>query len=122
MRCPRRGLTLLEMLVALAIVAVLMSLALPSFGNMFSAHSRQSRTALTPMCPPSVFNPPSQSAAKRYKVTGSGKVMARHSGKQHMNEKKNRNRKRRLSKAHAVSESDYNNVIGCLPYAKIQKH
>jgi hypothetical protein len=28
-----------------------------------------------------------QSAAKRYKVSGSGKVCARHSGKQHMNEK-----------------------------------
>jgi type IV fimbrial biogenesis protein FimT len=38
MRCPRRGLTLLEMLVALAIVAILMTLALPSFGNMMSRH------------------------------------------------------------------------------------
>ena len=38
MRRPRRGLTLLEMLVALAIVAVLMTLALPSFGNMISRH------------------------------------------------------------------------------------
>ena len=28
-----------------------------------------------------------KSAAKRIRVTGSGKLMARHSGKQHMNEK-----------------------------------
>lgn len=38
MRRPRRGLTLLEMMVALAIVAVLMTLALPSFGSMMSRH------------------------------------------------------------------------------------
>jgi type IV fimbrial biogenesis protein FimT len=38
MRCPRRGLTLLEMMVALAIVAILTTLALPSFGNMMSRH------------------------------------------------------------------------------------
>ena len=38
MRRPPRGLTLLEMLVALAIVAVLATLALPSFGSMMSRH------------------------------------------------------------------------------------
>lgn len=35
-----------------------------------------------------------QSAAKRFKVTGSGTVMARRSGKQHMNEKMDRDTKR----------------------------
>ena len=41
---PRRarGLTLLEMMVALAIVAVLMTLALPSFGSMMSRHRLKS--------------------------------------------------------------------------------
>ena len=38
MRRRGRGLTLLEMMVALAIVAVLMTLALPSFGSMMSRH------------------------------------------------------------------------------------
>jgi type IV fimbrial biogenesis protein FimT len=38
MRCPHRGLTLLETMVALAIVAILMTLALPSFGSMMSRH------------------------------------------------------------------------------------
>ncbi len=38
MRRPRRGMTLLEMMVTLAIVAVLMTLALPSFGSMMSRH------------------------------------------------------------------------------------
>jgi type IV fimbrial biogenesis protein FimT len=37
MRCrPGRGLTLLELMVALAIVAVLMTLALPSFGSIMA--------------------------------------------------------------------------------------
>jgi type IV fimbrial biogenesis protein FimT len=38
MRRPCRGLTLLETMVALAIVAVLTTLALPSFGSMMSRH------------------------------------------------------------------------------------
>ncbi|MBS1178918.1 MAG: hypothetical protein H6R06_3330 [Proteobacteria bacterium] len=38
MHRPVRGLTLLETMVALAIVAVLMTLALPSFGSMVSRH------------------------------------------------------------------------------------
>jgi hypothetical protein len=37
-----------------------------------------------------------QSAAKRYKVTGSGKVMVRRAGKQHLNEKQSRKTKRNL--------------------------
>jgi type IV fimbrial biogenesis protein FimT len=38
MRRPCRGLTLLEMSIALAVVAVLATLALPSFGSMMSRH------------------------------------------------------------------------------------
>ena len=37
-----------------------------------------------------------QSAAKRYKLTGSGKVMVRRAGKQHLNEKQSRKTKRNL--------------------------
>ncbi len=39
-----------------------------------------------------------QSAVKRYKVTGGGKVMVRKPGKQHINEKKSPNRLSRLGK------------------------
>jgi large subunit ribosomal protein L35 len=61
-----------------------------------------------------------QSAAKRYKVTGSGKVMARHSGKQHMNEKQTRQKKRDLSKSFVVNPSDIYRASRCLPYADLQ--
>ena len=38
-----------------------------------------------------------QAAAKRFKVTGTGKVMARHAGKQHFNEKMTRDEIRCVS-------------------------
>jgi large subunit ribosomal protein L35 len=37
-----------------------------------------------------------QAAAKRYKITGSGKVMVRRAGKQHLNEKQSSKTKRNL--------------------------
>ena len=43
-----------------------------------------------------------QSAVKRYKVTGTGKVMVRKPGKQHINEKKRPNRLSRLGKTMQV--------------------
>lgn len=62
-----------------------------------------------------------KAAAKRYKVTGSGKVRARHPGKQHLNEKMSRNTKRRLSKGFVVDDRDLSHVKGQLPYATIRK-
>lgn len=50
--------------------------------------------------PPLTLAPPTptllQAAAKRYKVTGSGKVMVRRSGKQHLNEKMSKAKKKCL--------------------------
>ena len=37
-----------------------------------------------------------QAAAKRFKITGSGKVLVRRSGKQHLNEKMNKAKKKAL--------------------------
>mmetsp|Transcript_20533 Transcript_20533/g.36632 ORF Transcript_20533/g.36632 Transcript_20533/m.36632 type:complete len:163 (-) Transcript_20533:44-532(-) len=63
-----------------------------------------------------------KAAAKRYKITGSGKVMARRPGKQHLNEKMSRNKKKALSRESALSRSVVKrNVIGAMPYAKIDK-
>lgn len=60
-----------------------------------------------------------QAAAKRIRVTGSGKLMARHSGKQHMNEKQTRAQKRELSKSFVLEPADIYRASRCLPYANL---
>lgn len=62
-----------------------------------------------------------KAAAKRFKVTGSGKVRCRHPCKQHLNEKMSRNTKRRLSKGFAVDDRDLVHVKGQLPYSSLRK-
>ncbi len=51
-----------------------------------------------------------RAAVKRFKVTGSGKIMRRKAYKGHLTAKKSPNRKRRLRKATIVSSSEMNNV------------
>ncbi|XP_008797670.1 50S ribosomal protein L35, chloroplastic [Phoenix dactylifera] len=62
-----------------------------------------------------------KASAKRFRVTGRGVIVRRRSGKQHLLAKKNTKRKLRLSKMHPVSRSDYDNVIGALPYLKVNR-
>ncbi|KAH6772309.1 Ribosomal protein L35 [Perilla frutescens var. hirtella] len=62
-----------------------------------------------------------KASAKRFRVSGSGKIMRRRAGKQHLLRKKNTKRKTRLSKMVQVDRSDYNNVIGALPYLKVNR-
>ncbi|KAG5559583.1 hypothetical protein RHGRI_009202 [Rhododendron griersonianum] len=74
-----------------------------------------------------------KASAKRFRVTGSGKIMRRKCGKQHLLGKKNAKRRNRLSKSVRapnsftipivvqVHRSDYNNVIGALPYLKVNR-
>ncbi|KAL3532984.1 hypothetical protein ACH5RR_006505 [Cinchona calisaya] len=62
-----------------------------------------------------------KASAKRFRVSGSGKIMRRRAGKQHLLRKKNTKRKLRLSKMVQVDRSDYNNVIGALPYLKVNR-
>jgi len=50
------------------------------------------------------------SVAKRFKVTGTGKILRRKQGKRHILQKKNRKRKRNLGKATLVSAADIRNV------------
>ena len=49
-------------------------------------------------------------AAKRFKVTGSGKIMRRKAFKNHILEKKSPTRKRRLGRTSEVSPSDAKHV------------
>jgi large subunit ribosomal protein L35 len=55
-------------------------------------------------------------AAKRFKITSTGKVMRMHSGKRHLLGTKKANRMRRLKKMKQVSPADAGNVHKMLPY------
>merc|ERR1711907_401203 len=57
-----------------------------------------------------------KSASKRFKITSKGNFLRRNGGKQHLNEKKSRNRLNRLSKYTRVSKADVENVSKCLHY------
>jgi len=57
-----------------------------------------------------------RSAAKRLKVTGSGKVMRRKGWKGHLLSGKNATRKRRLSGSVEVNKDNLENIKRMLPY------
>jgi large subunit ribosomal protein L35 len=57
-----------------------------------------------------------RSAAKRLKVTGTGKVMRRKGWKGHLLSGKNSTRKRRLTGSVAVTKDNMENVRQMLPY------
>ena len=56
-------------------------------------------------------------AAKRFKVTGTGKVTRQHAFARHILTSKAANRKRRLGKSALVSDADAPKVKKMLPYA-----
>ncbi|MBS0015859.1 MAG: 50S ribosomal protein L35 [Arthrospira sp. SH-MAG29] len=57
-----------------------------------------------------------KSAARRFKVTGSGKLARRKAFKSHLLQHKSSTRKRRLSKMTIVDERDAENVRLMMPY------
>jgi large subunit ribosomal protein L35 len=57
-----------------------------------------------------------RSAAKRLKVTGTGKVMRRKGWKGHLLSGKNKTRKRRLTGSFEVTKDNMENVKQMLPY------
>lgn len=58
-----------------------------------------------------------KAVAKRFKMTGTGKVLRRKQGKRHLLQCKNRKRKRALGQAGLVSAADIKNVKENLPFA-----
>lgn len=58
-----------------------------------------------------------KAVAKRFKVTGTGKVLRRKQGKRHLLQNKNRKRKRNLGKVALVSDGDIKTVKENLPFA-----
>lgn len=59
-----------------------------------------------------------RSSAKRFRVTGTGKVMRRKAFRKHLIVSKDGSRLRRISGDAVVSEQDAQRVKECLPYAK----
>lgn len=57
-----------------------------------------------------------KAAAKRYEVTGSGKIRRRKAGKNHLLQHKSASRKRSLSVKTEVSETDLYKVTRQCPY------
>ena len=57
-----------------------------------------------------------RSAAKRLKVTGSGKIMRRKGWKSHLLNGKNATRKRRLTGSFEVDKDNLKNIRQMLPY------
>jgi large subunit ribosomal protein L35 len=62
-----------------------------------------------------------KASAKRFSVTGSGKITRRCAGRAHLLRKKTTTRKNRLSGKTEVKHCDWQNVIGALPYLKTKK-
>lgn len=56
-------------------------------------------------------------AAKRFKVTGSGKIKRAKAFKSHILEKKTAKRKRGLRQAGLVSDADFKRIARLIPYA-----
>ncbi|MGP1383894.1 MAG: 50S ribosomal protein L35 [Thainema sp.] len=57
-----------------------------------------------------------RAAAKRFRKSGSGKIMRRKAFKNHLLEKKSSKRKRNLTGTFVLNDSDKDNVVGMLPY------
>jgi large subunit ribosomal protein L35 len=57
-----------------------------------------------------------KSAAKRFKMTGTGKFMRNRAGGRHILTKKSRKRKNRLGKAVATSKTDVKRILRSCPY------
>lgn len=55
-------------------------------------------------------------AAKRFKVTGTGKIVRHHAFTSHILTKKTRKQKRRLRKSAIVDASNVKDLRRCMPY------
>ncbi len=57
-----------------------------------------------------------KSVAKRFKVTGTGKLMRSKSGRRHLLASKSAKRKRKMAKSAVVHDSDVKRIKACLPF------
>ena len=59
----------------------------------------------------------SSGAKKRFKVTGTGKIVRSHANMGHILTKKAKKRKNKLGKSGLVSPADHKNIARLLPYS-----
>lgn len=62
-----------------------------------------------------------RAAAKRYKVTASGKILRRSAGTKHLLQHKSAGRKRKLSGMHEVAPGNLDLISKELPYKKYSR-
>ena len=58
-----------------------------------------------------------KSVAKRFKITGTGKILSSQSGRRHLAGSKNRKRKRHLAKMKQIDKTDEYRIRANLPFA-----
>jgi len=58
-----------------------------------------------------------KAAAKRFKITGTGKILRSHAGKRHLLQSKSAKRKRHLAKSALVDKTDMARIKENLPFA-----
>lgn len=59
-----------------------------------------------------------KSVAKRFKITGTGKILRQQAAKRHILAKKSAKRKRLLAKTALVDKTDMKRVLDCLPFSR----
>jgi large subunit ribosomal protein L35 len=59
-----------------------------------------------------------KSVAKRFKITGSGKILRARAGRRHLLTGKNAKRRRRLGKRALVDKTDEYRVLASLPFTR----
>ncbi len=57
-----------------------------------------------------------KSVAKRFKVTGTGKIVRTKSGRRHLLASKSAKQKRKMAKSAVVHDSDVARIKACLPF------
>jgi large subunit ribosomal protein L35 len=58
-----------------------------------------------------------KSVSKRFKITGTGKVLRHRAGRRHLNQTKSPSRRRNLGKAAVLPETDAHRVLQSMPFS-----
>ena len=59
-----------------------------------------------------------KSVAKRFKITGTGKILRSRAGRRHLLQGKNSKRRRKLGTRALVHKTDVYKVLQCLPFTR----